>query len=356
MIKKRVGILGATGVVGQKYISLLENHPWFEIKFLAASAKSAGKSYQDSVAGRWKVATAIPAHIKKLPVVAVEDISSAIQECDFVFSALDTDIAREMEPLYAKAGLPVFSNASAYRKEADVPVLIPEINSAHLKIIPAQQKKRGFSKGFIVVKPNCSIQSFIIPLAPIHAKFGLKQLYVTTMQALSGAGYPGVSSMDSLDNVIPFISGEEEKTELEPLKILGEVKGDIISPTSQFQISAHCNRVPTIDGHMACVSVSFQKKPSMDEILELWKDYKSVPQELGLPSAPKHPVIVSTEPDRPQTRLDRDAENGMSVTVGRLRPCHMLDYRFVGLSHNTVRGAAGGGILNAELAMKLGYF
>ncbi len=349
MKKSKAGILGATGMVGQQYASLLENHPWFEVSFLAASERSAGKSYGEAVEGRWHMESPMPDKIKKIGVCTVGDIRQAKKHCSFVFSALDSDVAKIYEEKYAEAGIPVVSNASAHRADKDVPMLIPEINYGHLKIIPIQQKNRGWKKGFIVTKPNCSLQSYLTPLYALHSAFGIKGAVITTMQAVSGAGHPGVSSFDIIDNIIPFIKGEEEKSENEPLKILGMVDGSEIKNHSGIKISAHCNRVPVIDGHMACVSVEFENKPARDQIIEAWKNFRSLPQELGLPSAPKQPIIYRDEPDRPQTRLDRDNGKGMVVTVGRLRECKVLHYRFVGLSHNTIRGAAGGGILNAEL-------
>ncbi len=355
MEKLKVGILGATGMVGQNYISLLENHPWFEVTFIAASELSKGKTYSEAVTGRWHMQKNIPENIKGLIVNSVSDTSEAKKRCSFVFSALDSAIAKEYEPKYAKENLPVISNASAYRNALDVPMLIPEINSSHIEIIPIQQKNNGWQKGFIAVKPNCSLQSYLTPLYALHEKFGIKKVMVTTMQAVSGAGHPGVSSHEIIDNIIPFISGEEEKTENEPMKILGKIIDDKIVPESGIKISAHCNRVPVIDGHMACVSVEFEKKPDREEMISIWKKFRSVPQVLMLPSSPAHPIIYKDEPDRPQTRLDRNNENGMAITVGRLRECNIFHYRFVGLSHNTIRGAAGGGILNAELLYKKGF-
>lgn len=342
-------------MVGQSYISLLEGHPWFEASHVIASPSSAGKKYADAVLGRWHMKKDIPENVKNLKVHSVDDIGNAGKNCDFVFSALDSGIAKEWEEKYAAAGIPVVSNASAHRHTADVPMLIPEINHQHLKIIPIQRKNRGWKKGFIVVKPNCSLQSYLAPLYALHSKFRLKKAVITTMQAVSGAGHPGVSSFDIVDNVIPYIGGEEEKSEREPKKILGRIEGNKFAYDKSFEISAHCNRVNVIDGHMACVSVEFKKKPGRSEILRLWKDFRSLPQELKLPFAPKQLIIYREEPNRPQTRLDRDNDKGMAVTVGRLRECNVLQWRFVGLSHNTVRGAAGGGILNAELLKAKGF-
>ncbi|MSR67927.1 aspartate-semialdehyde dehydrogenase [Candidatus Peribacteria bacterium] len=347
--KTRVGILGATGMVGQQYINLLVGHPWFQVTHVVASSNSAGKSYGEAVEGRWHMKNALPETIKKLMVYTVDDLASVKKNCDFVFSALDSDIAKIWEEKYAEAGIPVVSNASTHRTTSDVPMIIPEVNPEHLDMIKIQQKNRGWSKGFIVVKPNCSIQSYIAPLAALHKKFTLKSVIVTTMQAISGAGHPGVASLDILENVIPLIKGEEEKSELEPRKILGSVKGNAIVSDTSFTISAHCNRVPTIDGHLACVSFSCEKKPSEKEILNAWKNFKGVPQELDLPFAPIQAITYTDEANRPQPRLDRDNDKGMTVSVGRLREDPVLQWKFVGLSHNTIRGAAGGGILIAEL-------
>ncbi len=355
MEKISVGILGATGMVGQQYVSLLENHPWFEVSFLAASERSAGKSYGEAVEGRWHMKSPVPNNVKEMEVCTVDDIGKANKSCSFVFSALDSDIAKVYEEKYAEAGIPVVSNASTHRFTKDVPMLIPEINHGHLEIIPVQQKNHGWKKGFILVKPNCSLQSYLTPLYALHEKFRIKKVVITTMQAVSGAGHPGVSSFDIIDNIVPLIKGEEEKTENEPLKILGRIEGSGIKNCSGISISAHCNRVPVIDGHMACVSVEFENKPTRNQIIEAWKNFRSLPQTLNLPFAPKRPIIYMDEPDRPQTRLDRDNDKGMAVTVGRLRECNVLHYRFVGLSHNTIRGAAGGGILNAELLKAQGF-
>lgn len=349
MAKISVGVLGATGVVGQNYLRLLENHPWFEVTHLVASEKSAGKSYEEAVAGRWRMASAIPERLRGLRVCSLDDLATASNNCQLVFSALDADVARVYEQRYAAAGFPVVSNSSAHRGDSDVPMILPEINADHLEIIPAQQRLRGFGKGFIVVKPNCSVQSYLTPLYSLHEEFGLRKAIVTTMQAVSGAGYPGVASLDILGNVVPFIKGEEEKSELEPLKILGRVEGERILPCNEIIFSAHCNRVPVVDGHLACVSAEFAEKPSADQIVNAWNTFEGVPQQLKLPSAPSPAIVYCEEPDRPQPRLDREIGNGMTVTVGRLRACGVLQWKFVGLSHNTVRGAAGGGILNAEL-------
>ncbi len=359
MNKIPVGILGATGMVGQQYIRLLADHPWFRVAYVAASPQSAGKKYKDALRNGWIVAGELPEHVANLVVRDVADVRSAAGECGFVFSAFempDKDAIRTTEESYAAAGMPVFSNASAHRHTSDVPVLIAEVNPEHLEIIPQQQKERGWKKGFIVVKPNCSLQSYITPLhALIQAGYDIDKVAVTTMQAVSGAGYPGVSSLDIIDNVVPYIGGEEEKTEEEPLKILGSIKSGTFVPHKGMAITAQCNRVPVSDGHLACVNISFkEKKPSIEQILNIWKNFTSEPQKLNLPFAPKQPIIYRDEPNRPQPKQDRDADKGMAVSVGRLRPCPVFDYKFVALSHNTIRGAAGGGILSAELAFKKG--
>jgi aspartate-semialdehyde dehydrogenase len=359
--KLRVGVLGATGMVGQKYISLLENHPWFEVTYLAASPNSAGKKYVDAVKGRWNMITPIPSSLVNVIVEDANIVSKALGKCDFVFSALELDknATAALEEEYAKNNLPVVSNCSAHRFTADVPMIVPEINHAHLNIISQQRKNRNWDKGFIVVKPNCSLQSYLTPLFALEQKgYKISKVILSTMQAVSGAGYPGVASLDIVDNIVPFISGEEEKSEKEPLKILGKIENGKFVNSSEIKFSAHCNRVPVIDGHTACVSFEFAdktKKPSKEEIIKIWQEFSSVPQELKLPSAPLHPIIYSFEENRPQPRKDRDADKGMAITIGRLRECNVFDYRFVGLSHNTVRGAAGGGILNAELLKAKGF-
>lgn len=353
--KIRVGILGATGMVGQQYITLLHGHPWFTVTHMVASPSSAGKTYEAAVEGRWHMAHAIPENVRKLVVHTVDDLKAVQKNCDFVFSALDSDIAKEWEEKYAEADIPVVSNASTHRMTPDVPMIIGEVNPHHLEMIKIQQKNRGWNKGFIVVKPNCSIQSYVAPLAALKEEFGLVRMVVTTMQAVSGAGHPGVASLDILENVVPLIKGEEEKSELEPRKVFGGIKGNKIAHDESFTISAHCNRVPTLDGHMACVSFECKKKPTREQILKAWKSFKGIPQELDLPSAPKQVITYMEEPNRPQPRLDRDKDKGMTVSVGRLREDPVFHWKFVGLSHNTVRGAAGGGILTAELLKAKGY-
>ncbi|MDR0410861.1 MAG: aspartate-semialdehyde dehydrogenase [Treponema sp.] len=363
-MKIPVGILGATGMVGQNYIGLLNEHPWFEVRFVAASPRSAGKKYKEAVAGRWQLAESCADAVSGLTVHDANDVSAALAahdrgQCAFVFSALETgkDQIRALEESYAKAGVPVVSNASAHRSTPDVPMLIAEVNPHHADVIPFQQRNHGFKKGFIAVKPNCSIQSYMTPFyALINTGFEIRRAIVSTMQAASGAGYPGVASLDLIDNIVPFINGEEEKSELEPLKILGTVENGVIKPADAPIIAAHCNRVSVSDGHTACVSIEFgAKKPSIAEIKHIWTNFTALPQELNLPFAPMHPIIIQEEDDRPQPRKDRDADKAMAVTVGRIRPCPVFDVRFVGLSHNTVRGAAGGGILNAELLKAKGF-
>lgn len=360
MKKYKVGILGATGMVGQNYIRLLENHPWFEVVYVAASEKSAGMSYSDAVKGRWQMNTSIPSNIKDLIVEDVANIKKASEHCDFVFSAFeisDKNLIKEIEEKYAEAGIPVVSNASANRKTGDVPMLIPEINSKHTEMIDIQKQNHNWDKGFIVVKPNCSLQSYLTPIYALNkAGYNVDKIIITTLQAVSGAGYPGVPSLDMIDNVVPFIGGEEEKTEEEPIKILSEIVDGKFVNNIDIKISATCTRVPVTDGHLATVNIKFaDKKPTKEEIIKIWKDFKSVPQELELPFAPENPIIYTEEENRPQPKKDRDNDKGMAVTVGRLRDCKIFDYKFVALSHNTVRGAAGGGILNAELLVKMGY-
>ena len=360
MEKIKVGVLGATGVVGQMYIKLLETQSWFQVNYVAASPRSAGKSYEEAVKGRWHMNTEIPSTVKDLIVGDANNVEEAKGKCTFVFSALEIDkqTIRELENKYAENDIPVVSNASAHRHTEDVPMLIPEINADHINIIPIQQKHHNWKKGFVTVKPNCSLQSYITPVYALQkAGYKVKRMIITTLQAVSGAGYPGVASIDLVDNIVPYIGGEEEKSEIEPQKIFGKIEdGKFINDLS-IKISAHCNRVPVIDGHTACVSLEFgDKKPSKEDILKIWKEFKSIPQELDLPFAPKQPIIYREEDNRPQPRKDRDVDKGMAVTVGRLRPCNVFDYRFVGLSHNTVRGAAGGGILNAELLKEKGFF
>ncbi|MBI2338019.1 aspartate-semialdehyde dehydrogenase [Candidatus Daviesbacteria bacterium] len=354
MNKIPVGILGATGMVGQRFITLLANHPWFEVVCVAASPKSAGKKYQDAVEGRWVMDMPIPESIGDLIVMAVEDDMDEIAEqVRLVFSCLDMDKEKikGVENLFAERGIAVVSNNSAHRWSEDVPMIMPEINPEHLELIKIQQKNRS-RQGFIVVKPNCSIQSYVPLLTPL-LKFEPKKVVVTTLQAVSGAGKTLENWPEMQENIIPFISGEEEKSEKEPLKIWGEVKDGVVELAAGPEISATCIRVPLNDGHMASVSVSFEKKVSKEEIIEAWKKFNPL-KGLGLPSAPDPFITVMEEEDRPQTRLDRNLGNGMGVSVGRLRE-DKDGWKFIGLSHNTIRGAAGGAILTAELLKEKGY-
>lgn len=364
MNKIKVGVLGATGMVGQRYIKLLENHPWFEVTYVAASPRSAGQLYKDAVKNRWLIGENIPAGVADLMVEDANLAEKALGKCQFVFSALELpkkEDIKNLESAYAAEGIPVVSNASANRWTEDVPMLVPEINFAHLDVIAEQKKHHGWDKGFIAVKPNCSLQTYMMPLhALIQAGYPVKRMIVTTLQATSGAGYPGVPSFDMIDNIVPFIGGEEEKTEKECLKILGAVKDGKIENAAGPVVSSTCTRVPVVDGHTACVSLEFDlpddKKPSLEEIERVWTSYTSVPQELNLPSAPEHPIVVRHEDNRPQPRRDRETEKGMACVIGRLRPCNVFDVKFVALSHNTKRGAALGGILNAELLKAKGFF
>lgn len=340
----RVGVLGATGTVGQRFVQLLEHHPWFELAALAASDNSAGKAYGDAV--RWKLSADVPAYARALPVAECRPGL----DCRVVFSGLPADVAGPIEEDFARAGYVVCSNARNHRFDPDVPLLIPEVNPGHLGVLPVQQRRRGFGQGCIVTNPNCSTIHLTLALKPLQDAFGLDKVLVTTFQALSGAGYPGVPSFDMVDNVVPYIGGEEEKVESEPLKIMGRLADGAFAP-APFTISAHCNRVAVLDGHLECVSVSLGGPASAAQVADAWQSFTALPQQLRLPSAPAHPVLLRAEADRPQPRLDRDAEGGMSTVVGRLRPCKVLDFRFVLLGHNTIRGAAGAALLNAELML-----
>ncbi|MFX1478544.1 MAG: aspartate-semialdehyde dehydrogenase, partial [Promethearchaeota archaeon] len=349
-----------TGTVGQNYIKLLQGHPWFEILDVAASPRSAGKSYEDAVRAKWQMSISIPDDVKELIVRDVLDFQTIPPNLDFVFSAINMPTKEEIKDLeikYAKRGLPVISNNSAHRWTPDVPMIIGEINHKHADIIPIQQKNKGFTKGFIIVKPNCSVQSYLTPIYALEKEgYKVEKLIITTLQAVSGAGYPGVPSLDIVDNIVPYVPSEEEKTEKEPLKILGKVGKHGIENDTSIQISATCTRVPVSDGHTACVNVKFKEKiPTKTEIIKIWTSFTSVPQELDLPFAPKKPIIYLEDIDRPQPKKDRDNDKGMAVTVGRLREDTVFDYKFVSLSHNTVRGAAGGAILNAELLVQKGF-
>jgi len=340
----RVGVLGATGAVGQRFIELLVDHPWFELTVLAASSRSAGKRYADAC--RWMPSADMPEQVTDM---VVQDSAPGI-DCDIVFSALPGDQAGEVEEAFAAAGYGVFSNAKAHRQDADVPLLIPEVNPDHLAMLEVQRRQRGWQKGFIVTNPNCSAIMLTVALAPLQAAFGLRAVLVTTMQGLSGAGYPGVSSLDALDNVIPFIGGEEDKMTTEPRKMLGDIADGQFVP-ADFALSAHCNRVAVREGHLETVSIALKQPASLENIQAVWRTWQPLPQQLGLPTAPQPVIVVRPEPDRPQSRVDRDAGNGMAVSVGRLRPCEVLDYKFVVLGHNTIRGAAGASVLNAELML-----
>jgi len=351
MEKIKVGVLGATGTVGQRFITLLENHPYFELTELAASERSSGKTYEDAVAGRWKVSGDIPEKVKGM---MVQDVKPGL-DCQVVFSAMDASVAGPIEEEFAGAGYCVFSNARNHRYDADVPILLPEINAEHAAVIEYQRKNRGW-KGFIVTNSNCSTMGLVIPLKPLDLAFGLEAVNVVTMQAISGAGYPGVSALDIIDNVIPHISGEEPKMERESLKMLGNLEAGKTFVDGAFKISAQCNRVFVLDGHLKCTSVGLRKKPGVEEFTAALAEFSARPQELKLPSAPERPIIVRTEQDRPQPRFDRDHGAGMSVTVGRIRSCNVLDYKLLILSHNTVRGAAGASILNAEFLKAEGYY
>jgi aspartate-semialdehyde dehydrogenase len=352
----RVGVLGATGMVGQRFLALLENHPWFEVTTLAASANSAGKAYQDAVAGRWTMKTPIPAKMAGMKVLDASSIADVAGSVDFVFCAVDMakDDTRKLEEDYARCEVPVVSNNSAHRATCDVPMIIPEINADHVAIIPEQRKRLGTRRGFISVKPNCSLQSYVPAIDPLMA-FGPTDIFVCTYQAISGAGKTFATWPEMEDNLIPFIKGEEQKSEEEPLKIWGKREGGQIVPASRPRLSAQCIRVPASDGHMAAVFVRFDKKPTPEQIIGCWKKAAGKPQHLKLPSAPLPYLRYSFEDDRPQTRLDRDAGDGMAITIGRLRPDPIYDYKFVCLSHNTIRGAAGGAVLTAELLVSEGY-
>lgn len=342
-----VGVLGATGAVGQRFVKLLEDHPWFELTEVAASDRSAGKKYEEATA--WRQYTPMPDRIKDKVVRACEPGL----DCRLVFSGLDPSVAGEVEESFAREGYIVLSNSKNHRMDEDVPLLVPEINPDHLEIIKAQRQRRGWS-GAIVTNPNCSTVGLVMPLAPIDRLFKVKRVIVTTMQALSGAGYPGNAAIDMLGNVIPFIGGEEDKIETEPRKIMGTLSGDQIR-FADFAISAHANRVFVEDGHMECASIELEKKAAPEEVARALAEFTALPQELKLPSAPERPIIVLENRDRPQPRFDRDVGLGMSAVVGRVRACPVFDVRFVVLSHNTIRGAAGAAILNAELMMARGY-
>ena len=356
-MKKRVGIIGATGMVGQRFITLLENHPYFEVTVLAASSRSAGKTYAEVMENRWKMSTPIPSEYKNIKIMDAQKINEIAPLVDFVFCAVDMkkDEIKALEERYAKAEIPVVSNNSANRFTPDVPMVIPEVNPEHLAIIEDQKKRLGTKRGFIAVKPNCSIQSYVPALTPLLC-FEPYEIVATTYQAISGAGKTFAEWPEMIDNVIPYIGGEEEKSEQEPLKVWGNIEnGEIVKATSPI-ITTQCIRVPVTDGHTAAVFVKFRKKPTKEEILTAWANFQGDPQKLELPHAPAQFITYFEEDNRPQAKLDRDIYGGMGVTVGRLREDHVYDYKFVGLSHNTLRGAAGGAVLIAELLYKKGYF
>ena len=354
----KVGIIGATGMVGQRFITLLADHPWFSITVLAASARSAGKTYEEALGGRWVMQAPLPEKVKTMVVYdAVADMNRIADAVDFVFCAVDMkkDEIKALEEAYAKAECPVVSNNSANRFTPDVPMVIPELNNDHIKVIEAQKRRLGTKRGFIAVKSNCSLQSYVPALYPLDRKFGVKDVLVCTYQAISGSGKTFERWPEMVDNVIPYIGGEEEKSEKEPLKIWGRLENGQIVPADSPRFTAQCLRVPVSDGHMAAVFVRFENKPSKEEILEVWRDFSGRPQALSLPHAPKQFLNYFTEDNMPQTKLHRDLEGGMAVSVGRLREDTQYDYKFVCLSHNTLRGAAGGGVLLAELLCAEGY-
>ena len=357
MNKWNVGVVGCTGMVGQRFLTLLENHPWFTVTTLAASSRSAGKPYQEAVRGRWKMSVPIPESVKDMVVYdAVSDRAQIIEQVDFIFCAVDMkkDDIRALEESYARAECPVVSNNSANRWTTDVPMVIPEVNPSHLEIIPMQRQRFGTKKGFIAVKSNCSIQSYVPALAPL-LDFEPEKVLVCTYQAISGAGRTFDTWPEMADNLIPYIGGEEEKSEQEPLKVWGTLTPEGIQTAKFPSITAQCFRVPVSDGHMAAVFTTFRHTPDISVIKKRWAEFQGLPQKLALPSAPSHPLCYFEEPDRPQTRLDRDLENGMAISIGRLRPDSQYDYKFACLSHNTLRGAAGGGVLLAELLCAQGY-
>ena len=355
--KYKVGIVGATGMVGQRFVTLLAEHPWFEIAALAASARSAGKPYSEAVGDRWLMQTPMPEKVKDMVVLDASHLEEVASKVDFVFCAVNMkkDEIKALEEAYAKAECPVVSNNSAHRFTPDVPMVVPEINADHIEIIPAQRRRLGTKRGFIAVKSNCSLQSYVPALHPLR-KYGITKCLVCTYQAISGAGKTFETFPDILDNVIPYIGGEEVKSEREPLKLWGHIEGDVIVNATTPSFTAQCLRVPVSDGHMGAVFVSFEHTPTKEEILKDWREFHGPAQDLELPSAPKQFLHYFEQDDRPQPKLDRMLENGMAVSIGRLREDTQYDYKFVCLSHNTLRGAAGGGVLLAELLAKKGYF
>lgn len=357
MYNFNVGIVGATGMVGQRFATLLENHPWFHVTALAASPRSAGKTYREAVGNRWAMKTPMPESMADMIIIDASHIDEMKDKVDFIFCAVDMPKAeiRALEEAYAKAEIPVISNNSAHRHTPDVPMIVPEINADHAEIIHAQRKRLGTQKGFVAVKSNCSLQSYVPPLHPLKEIYGLKAVLACTYQAISGAGKTFETFPDIVDNVIPYIGGEEEKSEVEPLKLWGHIEGDQIVDATTPAITAQCLRVPVSDGHTAAVFASFEKKPEIEDIKKIWAEFRGPAQELDLPSAPKQFLHYFEEDNRPQARLDRDIEGGMAVSVGRLRPDTQYDIKFVCLSHNTLRGAAGGAVLMAELLAAKGF-
>jgi aspartate-semialdehyde dehydrogenase len=347
MPRVKVAVLAATGMVGQRFVQLLQGHPWFELAAVTGSERTAGRTYGEACS--WVLDGSMPEAVRDLPVLE----SSAPLDAPLVFSALPASAAQEIEARLAAAGHLVCSNASAYRMADDVPLVIPEVNPEHLGLLAVQRQRRGWSGG-IVTNPNCTTIPAAMVLHPLHARFGLRRVLLVSMQAASGAGYPGVSFYDGGDNVVPYIGGEEEKVEREPQKILGTLQGEQVVP-APFQTSAHCNRVPVLEGHLECLSLELEQQASVAEVIATLRDFRGLPQELSLPSAPPQPIIVRDEPDRPQPRRDRDAGKGMAAVVGRVRPCPLLDIKLLALAHNTIRGAAGASVLNAELLMAQGY-
>ena len=357
MKKFQVGVIGGTGMVGQRFITLMENHPWFQLKVIAASSRSAGKTYEEAVGSRWAMTTPMPEEAKNIVVMdATADIEKIASQVDFVFSAVDMkkEEIKALEEAYAKCECPVVSNNSAHRWTDDVPMVIPEINPEHIEVIKDQRNRLGTNRGFIAVKSNCSIQSYVPALSPLR-QFGIDKILVCTYQAISGAGKTFVTWPEMVDNLIPYIGGEEEKSEQEPLKVWGKVENGVIVNADAPAITAQCLRVPVSNGHTAAVFVTFKNKPSMGEMKEIWANFKGRAQELNLPTAPKQFLNYFEEDNRPQAKLDRDLEGGMAVSIGRLRPDSQYDYKFVSLSHNTLRGAAGGAVLLAELLCAEGY-
>ena len=357
MKQYKVGVVGATGMVGQRFVTLMENHPWFNLEVVAASPRSAGKTYEEAVGSKWAMKTPMPESVKKMIVMDASKVEEVAAKVDFIFCAVNMkkDEIRALEEAYAKAECPVVSNNSANRGTPDVPMVVPEINAQHIEIIADQRKRLGTKRGFIAVKSNCSLQSYVPALHPLMADFGVDKCLVCTYQAISGAGKTFETFPEILDNVIPYIGGEEEKSEKEPLKLWGHIENGQIVPATRPSFTAQCLRVPVSDGHTAAVFVSFDKKPTKEQILEKWANFRGPAQELELPSAPKQFLHYFTEDDRPQPKLDRNLENGMAVSVGRLREDTQYDYKFVCMSHNTLRGAAGGAVLLAELLAAKGY-